>query len=241
MNLSSILSSRIPDADIALGLPNCTHHAHGRLLMLYGLLVGPLLAGYMLFDKAFAYIHLPGTPLYVAEMVLFVGVLGSLAATGYLRVTIRDDPILAMLAAYFVWGSIRLLPGLRAYGIYAVRDFALVYYCLFAFFIAAALARSPEILERLIVNLNRFVPWLLLWLPFAAILDRSGSAVTGPKVPFQLRHTKEGTSLSRRSSPWGRCGCSPQDEAPGAERCGALLLSSPLCSLLLRAVAPCSA
>jgi len=184
MNLSSILSSRVPDADIALGLPSWAHHAQGRLLMLYGWLVGPLLAGYMLFDKAFAYIHLPGTPLYVAEMVLFVGVLGSLAATGYLRVTIKDDPILAMLAAYFLWGSIRLLPGLRAYGIYAVRDFALVYYSLFAFFIAAALARSPEILERLIVNLNRFVPWLLLWLPFAAILDRSGSAVTGLKVPF---------------------------------------------------------
>lgn len=184
MNLSSTLSSRIPNADITLGLPSDARDAQGRWLMLYGWLVGPLLAGYMLFDKAFAYIHLPGTPLYVGEMVLLVGVLGSLTATGFLRVTIRDDPVLAMLAAYFLWGFIRLLPGLRAYGIYAVRDFALVYYCLFAFFIAAALARSPEILERLIVNLNRFGPWLLLWLPFAAILARSGSALTGPKVPF---------------------------------------------------------
>jgi len=244
MNLSSILSSRVPDADIALGLPSCAHHAQGRLLMLYGWLVGPLLAGYMLFDKAFAYIHLPGTPLYVAEMVLFVGVLGSLAATGYLRVTIKDDPILAMLAAYFLWGSIRLLPGLRAYGIYAVRDFALVYYSLFAFFIAAALARSPEILERLIVNLNRFVPWLLLWLPFAAILDRSGSAVTGLKVPFTaipIATHKGGDIAIAAVVALGSLWLFPHDEAPGAERCGALLLSSPLCSLLLRAVAPCSA
>ena len=76
----------------------------------------------------------------------------ALTATGYLRVVVRDDPMLAMLAAFFLWGFIRFLPGLRVYGIYAVRDFALVYYCLFAFFIAAALERSPEILERLIIN-----------------------------------------------------------------------------------------
>jgi O-antigen ligase len=180
--LSSSLLSRDPGADAVSGLPSDEPGGgSGRLLVLFGWLVGPLLAGYMLFDKAFAYIHLPGTPLYVGEMVLFVGALGCLAATGYLRVSIRDDPMLAMLAAFFLWGFIRFLPGLRTYGIYAVRDFALVYYCLFAFFIAAALARSPDILERMIVNLNRFVPWLLLWLPVAEILTRTP---TGPNVPF---------------------------------------------------------
>ncbi|MGH3217608.1 MAG: O-antigen ligase family protein [Streptosporangiaceae bacterium] len=161
------------------------------MLALYGRLVGLLLAGYMLFDKAFAYIHLPGTPLYVGEMVLVVGALGCLAATGYLRVVVRDDPMLALLAAFFLWGFVRFLPGLRLYGIYAARDFAIVYYCMFAFFIAAALERSPEILERLIIQLNRFVPWLLLWLPFGVILDRSVSPTglaagpeSGPFVPF---------------------------------------------------------
>jgi hypothetical protein len=92
------------------------------LPVLYGWLVGPLLAGCMLFDKA-------------------------------------------------------SLPGLRVYGIYAVHDFAVVYFCLFAVVIAAALERSPEILERLITRLNRFVPWLVLWLPVAVILDRLGHSV----------------------------------------------------------------
>jgi O-antigen ligase len=165
-----------------LDLTYPAQHGTGRLLVLYGRLVGPLLAGYLLFDKAFAYIHLPGTPLYVGEIVLLVGALGTVTATWYLRVSIKDDPMLAMLAAYFLWGFIRFLPGLSVYGIYAVRDFALVYYCLFAFFIAAALARSPDILERLIVSLNRFVPWLLLWLPFAEILDRT--VAKGFNVPF---------------------------------------------------------
>lgn len=180
--MSSSLLSWDPNADAVLDPHNRAQGRSGRWLDLYGWLIGALLAGYMLFDKAFAYIHFPGTPLYVGEMVLFVGVLGSLTATGYLRVSIRDDLVLAMLAAFFLWGFIRFLPGLHTYGINAVRDFALVYYCLFAFFIAAALARSPDLLERLIVNLNRFVPWLLLWLPFAQILART--VAKGANVPF---------------------------------------------------------
>jgi O-antigen ligase len=156
--------------------------APGRLLVLYGWLLGYLIAGYLMFDKAFAYIHLPGTPLYVGEMVLVVGGLGILAATGYLRVAIGNEPVLALLAALFLWGLIRFLPGLRAYGIDAVRDFALVYYSLFAFFTAAALARSPGILERLFAQFGRLVPWLLIWLALDLLLEPL--AVNAPDVPF---------------------------------------------------------
>jgi hypothetical protein len=133
-------------------------------------LLGPLLGGYLLLDRAFAYVHLPGTPAYVGELVLFVGALGVLSATGYLRIPVRDEPVLALLAAFFLWGLIRLPPGLRTYGITnAVRDFALCYYCLFAFFTVAALARAPELLDRWVTQLARFVPWLLIWLPFGLL------------------------------------------------------------------------
>jgi hypothetical protein len=79
------------------------------LLILYGLLLGPLLGGYMFFDKAFAYIHIPGTPFYVGEVVLIVGGLGVLSATGYLRVPLRNEPVLAILTAWFLWGFCPLL------------------------------------------------------------------------------------------------------------------------------------
>jgi len=153
--LSSLLHPS-PGADTIVDTHDETGPAQGRLLVRYGWLLGYLLAGYLLFDKAFAYIHLPGTPLYVGEMVLVVGGVGVLAATGYLRAAV-SEPVLALLAALFLWGLIRFLPGLRAYGIDAVRDFALVYYSLFAFFTAAALARSPGILERLIGRLGRLL------------------------------------------------------------------------------------
>ncbi len=180
--MSSSLLSRGPGADAVVDQPGHALGGSGRLLALHARLVGPLIAGYLLFDKAFAYLHVPGTPVYVGEAVLFIGVLGSLAATGYLRVAVRDEPMLALLGAFFVWGFIRFLPGLRVYGIFAVRDFALVYYSLFAFFIAAALAQSPDVLERLLVQLGRFAPWLLMWLPFAVVLGRE--VETGPYVPF---------------------------------------------------------
>ena len=162
-------------------VPGKAEEARGGLLVLYGRLLSILLAGYLLFDKAFAYIHLPGTPVYVGEMVLAVGALGTLAATGYLRIPLRDEPILALLAAWVLWGLIRFVPGFGANGINAVRDLALCYYCFFGFFTVAALARAPDLLDRWLAQLSRFVPWLLIWLPFALIL---GSKVQGPHVPF---------------------------------------------------------
>jgi len=152
------------------------------VLVLYGRLLGPLLAGYLLLDRAFAYIHLPGTPLYVGELTLTVGAVGVLTATGYLRIPVRDEPVLALLAAWFLWGLFRLPPGIRTYGIIsALRDFALCYYCFFAFFTVAALARAPDLLDRWLAQLARFAPWLLVWLPFALVLPFH---VHAPSLPF---------------------------------------------------------
>ena len=180
--MTSSLLSREPSDDVLVGAPDRARGASGRLLVLYGRLLGPLLGGYLLLDKAFAYIHLPGTPAYVGELVLTVGALGVLTATGYLRIPVRDEPVLALLAAFFLWGLIRLPPGLRTYGlINAVRDFALCYYCFFAFVTVAALMREPELLDRWLSQLARFVPWLLLWLPFGLVM---ATRVRGFSLPF---------------------------------------------------------
>jgi hypothetical protein len=154
----------------------------GRLFVVYGRLLGPLLAGYLLFDRAFAYLHLPGSPLFVGEMVLAVGAVAALVSTRFFQVPIRDEPILAVLGAFALWGFIRMVPGVATYQLDALRDAALWFYCLFAFFVTAALARSPELLDRLIKQLVRLTPWLLLWLPFAVVLYPL--AEDAPTVPF---------------------------------------------------------
>jgi hypothetical protein len=179
--MTSSMLSREPIGDVLVYAPDRPRGASGRALVFYGQLLGPLLGGYLLLDRAFAYIHLPGTPAYVGELVLTVGGLGVLEATGYLRIPVRDEPVLAVLAAWFLWGFIRFLPGLRAYGTEAVRDFALCYYCFFAFFTVAALAKTPELLDRWLAQLARFVPWLLIWLPLSLIL---APKLHVPNIPF---------------------------------------------------------
>ncbi|WP_220188212.1 O-antigen ligase family protein, partial [Pseudonocardia pini] len=153
-----------------------------RLLVAYGWTIGPLLAGYLFLDKAFAYLHVPGTPLYVGELVLALGIAGLVASTGYLRIPLRDESLLWVLLLFVLWGAIRTVPGVRAYGIDAVRDSALWYYSLFALVIVAAMARSPEILDRLWSGLARISPWLLLWLPLAVVLVPFSARA--PTMPF---------------------------------------------------------
>lgn len=176
------MSSAIRSRDATLDPISGVRVSSERPLALYAWLLGPVILGYLFFDKAFAYLHLPGTPLYVGEILLVVGGLGALAATEYLRVPVRDEPILALLAAFFLWGLIRFLPGYRTYGIYAMRDFALVYYCLFAFFTVAALARSPDMLERWFAQFSWVVPLLLIWLPIGVLLAPAVNST--PHVPF---------------------------------------------------------
>ncbi|MDQ1289217.1 MAG: O-antigen ligase-like rane protein [Actinomycetota bacterium] len=154
----------------------------GRALGLYLTGLGPVIGGYLAFDKAFAYLHIPGTPLFVGELLLLVGVVGLLTGTGYLRARLRDDPVLLLLAVFAGWGLIRTLPGLSLHGIDAVRDAALWYYAIHAFVVVAAFERSPERLERLVGGLIRLVPWLLAWLPFAVVL--ASVADRAPSVPW---------------------------------------------------------
>jgi hypothetical protein len=152
------------------------------LFVVYGRLLGILLAGYLFFDRAFAYLHLPGSPLFVAELMLGIGVVAAMTATRYFLVPIREEPVYALLLAFALWGLVRTMPGVGIYQLDAVRDAALWYYCLFAFLASAALARSPELLDRLISGLTRLTPWLLLWLPLALVLVPLAEST--PTVPF---------------------------------------------------------
>lgn len=153
-----------------------------RLFSLYATLIGPLLGWYMMFDKAGAYIHIPGTPLYLGEMLLLVGVGGAVFSTRYLRLTIRDEPMLFLLGVFMLWGLARTVPEVSHYHMAAFRDAALWYYGLFALFICTAARVRPDVLTRMVRGFSRLLPWLLWWLPIALILPRVHNIPV--KVPF---------------------------------------------------------
>jgi hypothetical protein len=153
----------------------------------YGTALAVVLAAYLLFDRAAAYIHVPGTPLYLGECLLVVGFAGCATATGYLRCALRDEPLFAILIAFVLWGLVRAVPHVSTYGVtFTVRDSALWYYSLFAVLVVAATLASPELPYRLARQLSRFVPWILIWLPILIVLQKSNHInvhVPGTQVP----------------------------------------------------------
>ena len=104
-------------------------------------LLGFLVFGYILGSRGFAQIMpVPGLPLFFSELGL-----GSVIALVVLRgalkreLPIRRDWLNGLLLLWLALGTGRIVWDVRAYGILALRDFAMVYYVLY-FFAAQALA-----------------------------------------------------------------------------------------------------
>jgi hypothetical protein len=126
------------------------------------------LLGYLLLDRGFGWIHIPGTPLFIGEIVLAVGILALMASR--IRISsllVRSQP-LTILMLYMGWGAVVLIGGFGLYGINAIRDSAIWYYGAFSFLIVASL--SARSFDWWIDSYARFLPWIALWLPVAGVL-----------------------------------------------------------------------
>jgi hypothetical protein len=164
----------------------------------YGSVLGIVLFGYLLFDRAFAYLHLPGLPLFVGELVLLLGLAAGVRSTGTLRRAVASEPVLALLVLFVLWGTLRTLPGLATYGLDAARDAALWYYASFAVLGVAAVEARPRLPEVLLDRLARWSPAVLLWLAASMVL--APFADQAPVVPFTdvsvLSHKPGGTATA---------------------------------------------
>lgn len=139
--------------------------------------LGVLLAGYMLGDKGFAYLHLPGTPIFVGEMALAVI---AVYLIGFYP--INDDrlrsPVRLILVVFLLYSAARTLPYLGQYGIDALRDASQWYYGVFAFFVADFVRRSG--IGPIVGWFGKILPWFVLWAPISLILSQ---VLSSPLVP----------------------------------------------------------
>ncbi len=139
--------------------------------------LGVLLAGYMLGDKGFAYLHLPGTPIFVGEMALTVI---AVYLIGFYP--INDDrlrsPVRLILVVFLLYSAARTLPYLGQYGIDALRDASQWYYGILAFFVADFVRRRG--IGPIVGWFGKILPWFVLWAPISLILSQVLSA---PLVP----------------------------------------------------------
>lgn len=144
--------------------------------------LGALLCGYLFFNRSFAYIHVPGTPVFVGELVLGLGLVEAARLRApWLRMTARS-PILKALFAFMLLCLCRLIVDLPHYGIDAIRDSSIWYYGTYAFVVACAVVHDPTFTARLLRWYRRVIPWFFIWTPFAIVLSEVG-ALSGIHIP----------------------------------------------------------
>lgn len=139
-----------------------------------------VLAGYLFFDRPFAYLRIPGTPVFVGEVVLAFG-LYTVVRSHSAVTAVRSSPPLQVLLLLMALGISQLLWDIPEYGVAALRDAAIWYYALFAFIVASLLRSSSELPVRMLRWYRAIIPWYLAWAPVAVILSRTMDG--GANVP----------------------------------------------------------
>jgi hypothetical protein len=140
---------------------------------------------YAALDRGFAWFHVPGTPLFVGEITLLIGVLAMISSPVRITAAIRHSSALKALIVWMVWGSIFLVLQFPAYGIDAIRDSAIWYYGVVAIFTVFLLRSDPSRFGRWLHLYARALPFLLLWLPVAMAL-RTFLGQGAPYTPFSV-------------------------------------------------------
>jgi hypothetical protein len=147
-----------------------------------------LLGGYLFFNKPFAYLHVPGTPVFVGEIVMAIGIAEALHVRSPWYHLLQTSPVLKVLLAFMALCAMRLGGDLPTYHIDAVRDSSIWYYGIFAFLVAAAVVREPTFVPRMLRWYRRVLPWFLVWAPVPVVLSQidafSAVPVPGTGTPL---------------------------------------------------------
>ncbi|MEA2000977.1 MAG: O-antigen ligase family protein [Actinomycetota bacterium] len=140
------------------------------------------LAGYLFFDRGFAWFHIPGTPLFIGELIIAFGLVAVLASRPRLGPILRASGSFKALTAYMSWGAFLLLGAISTYTFDAIRDAALWYYGIVAVFVITLVVSRPARVNSWLRLFGKTLPFALIWFPVAVILDSALSSKF-PLVP----------------------------------------------------------
>ena len=144
-------------------------HRDWKCMRLFILALGVLLLGYALLGKGFAYFHIPvGFPLYVGEIVLMLGGLVFLCRMGKWSEVFRI-PAAVVVLVFMALGMAYLAVHVPYWGIVAVRDAAVCYYCTFLILLASMTITRAQ-LEKFQNIVAVIAPVFLLWAPVAMLI-----------------------------------------------------------------------
>jgi hypothetical protein len=130
-----------------------------------------LLAGYLLFDRTFAYLHVPGTQLFIGEIVLLFGLAGVARIVTWEGLWTGTN-VAFVAALYVTWGLVLLIPSLFGGDpIVAVRDAAIWAYLVIALAVLGSLRERPQALVRWARGYRRLMPAAIIWLGATTLTD----------------------------------------------------------------------
>jgi len=180
----------------AATIPTRVPRARPKFVVFPVLLRG-LLAGYLFFSRPFAYLHIPGTQLFIGEMVLMVGMVEAIRARVSIRRVLSRSPLLQVVLLFMVWCTLRLLASLLDPAnsrMDAIRDSAIWYYGAFAFLVAAMELEDPTFLPRFLRWFRRLLPWFVVWAPIVVVLHSRAAFINVlvPDTPLPILALKPG-------------------------------------------------
>ena len=143
-----------------------------RVTRVFVVAAAVLLIGYAFFGRSFAYVGV--APLYLGELVLPLALLALLRGRRYGTL----QPIHLLLIAFMALGALRTIPYLSVHGIDALRDAVTWGYATYALVVAFVL--TEDHLHAGLGIYRRLIPFLLIWVPIAAVLT---SVIAFPFVP----------------------------------------------------------
>ena len=142
-----------------------------RSVRVLEILILVLLGGYVFFDRAFAWIHVPGTPLFLGELVIVAGVVVLLGMHARIGDVTRTSAAMKVMLLFMAWGAILLVGALPTWGEDAIRDAAVWYYAIVAVFVIVLIVSDPRRVSSWLRIFGKIIPWMLVWFPVAIILD----------------------------------------------------------------------
>ena len=147
---------------------------------------GLVLIGYLVGNRGFAQLQVPGLPLLPGELALGVGTLFvGLRATQTKTLPVRRSLLDFTLLSWLAFGAIRLRQDFPAHGFLALRDFALLYYAVF-FFLAQGWGAQPASrrwLERcLTIGFALTAPVFLAFAQWPEVFVRSFAILGTPLI-----------------------------------------------------------
>lgn len=153
-----------------------------RLVGIFETMLLVILLVYLVFDRAGAWIHIPGTPIFIGELTIAIGLVAMSVTRVPVGGAIRKSPALKGLAFWMGWGAVLLALAITRYGLDAIRDSALWYYGVAAVLVTFLLLSNPGRLGRWLALYRKVMPYVLAWFPVAIVLSVVGD--NGPMVPF---------------------------------------------------------